>query len=48
MISFKEVLKIYFSIFLKFLEIEIIFLFESVGRILVEDIICIYVLFKFN
>ncbi|WP_459102820.1 hypothetical protein [Helicobacter pylori] len=39
MISFKEALKIHSSIPLKPLEIEVISLFESVGRILAEDII---------
>ncbi|GAA7605734.1 hypothetical protein JP0079_10350 [Helicobacter pylori] len=48
MISFKEALKIHSSIPLKPLEIEIISLFESVGRILAEDIICIHALPKFN
>ncbi len=48
MISFKEALKIHSSIPLKPLEIEIISLFESIGRILAEDIICIHALPKFN
>ncbi len=48
MISFKEALKIHSSIPLKPLEIEIISLFESIGRILAEDIICVHALPKFN
>ncbi len=48
MISFKEALKIHSSIPLKPLEIEVISLFESIGRILAEDIICIQTLPKFN
>ncbi|WP_187839635.1 molybdopterin molybdotransferase MoeA [Helicobacter pylori] len=48
MISFKEALKIHSSIPLKPLEIEIVSLFESIGRILAEDIICIHALPKFN
>ncbi len=48
MISFKEALKIHSSIPLKPLEIEIVSLFESTGRILAEDIICIHALPKFN
>ncbi len=48
MISFKEALKIHSSIPLKPLEIEIISLFESIGRVLAEDIICIHALPKFN
>ncbi|GAA7373789.1 hypothetical protein ID0623_05670 [Helicobacter pylori] len=48
MVSFKEALKIHSSIPLKPLEIEIISLFESVGHILVENIICIHALPKFN
>ncbi len=40
MISFKEALKIHSSIPLKPLEIEVISLFESIGHILAEDIIC--------
>ncbi|WP_121092115.1 molybdopterin molybdotransferase MoeA [Helicobacter pylori] len=48
MISFKEALKIHSSIPLKPLEIEVVSLFESIGRILAEDIICIYALPKFN
>ncbi|KHL87394.1 molybdenum cofactor biosynthesis protein MoaA [Helicobacter pylori] len=48
MISFKEALKIHSSIPLKPLEIEVISLFESIGRILAEDIICIHALPKFN
>ncbi|WP_372557554.1 hypothetical protein [Helicobacter pylori] len=48
MISFKEALKIHSSIPLKPLEVEVISLFESIGRILAEDIICIHALPKFN
>lgn len=48
MISFKEALKIHSSIPLKPLEIEVVSLFESTGRILAEDIVCIYALPKFN
>ncbi|GHR16304.1 molybdopterin molybdenumtransferase MoeA [Helicobacter pylori] len=48
MISFKEALKIHSNIPLKPLEIEVISLFESVGRILAEDIICTHALPKFN
>ncbi|TPH96731.1 molybdopterin molybdotransferase MoeA [Helicobacter pylori] len=48
MISFKEALKIHSSIPLKPLEIEVVSLFESIGRILAEDIICIHALPKFN
>ncbi|MGN8284191.1 molybdopterin molybdotransferase MoeA [Helicobacter pylori] len=48
MISFKEALKIHSSIPLKPLEIEVISLFESAGRILAEDIVCIHALPKFN
>ncbi|MBH0256950.1 molybdopterin molybdotransferase MoeA [Helicobacter pylori] len=48
MISFKEALKIHSSIPLKPLEIEVISLFESAGRILAEDIICTHALPKFN
>lgn len=48
MISFKEALKIHSSIPLKPLEIEVVSLFESAGRILAEDIICIHALPKFN
>ncbi|MGL2782757.1 molybdopterin molybdotransferase MoeA [Helicobacter pylori] len=48
MISFKEALKIHSSIPLKPLEIEVISLFESTGRVLAEDIICIHALPKFN
>ncbi|WP_187949274.1 molybdopterin molybdotransferase MoeA [Helicobacter pylori] len=48
MISFKEALKIHSSIPLKPLEIEVISLFESIGHILAEDIICIHALPKFN
>ncbi|WP_120916763.1 molybdopterin molybdotransferase MoeA [Helicobacter pylori] len=48
MISFKEALKIHSSIPLKPLEIEVISLFESIDRILAEDIICIHALPKFN
>ncbi|WP_139518827.1 molybdopterin molybdotransferase MoeA [Helicobacter pylori] len=48
MISFKEALKIHSSIPLKPLEIEIVSLFESTGRILAEDIICTHALPKFN
>ncbi len=48
MISFKEALKIHSSIPLKPLEIEVISLFESIGRVLAEDIICIQALPKFN
>ncbi|MFP6078345.1 molybdopterin molybdotransferase MoeA [Helicobacter pylori] len=48
MISFKEALKIHSSIPLKPLEIEVISLFESIGRILAEDIICTHALPKFN
>ncbi|GAA7154499.1 molybdopterin molybdotransferase MoeA [Helicobacter pylori] len=48
MISFKEALKIHSSIPLKPLEIEVISLFESIGRILAEDIVCIHALPKFN
>ncbi|TPH78062.1 molybdopterin molybdotransferase MoeA [Helicobacter pylori] len=48
MISFKEALKIHSSIPLKPLEIEVVSLFESIGRILAEDIVCIHALPKFN
>ncbi|OPG30482.1 molybdopterin molybdenumtransferase MoeA [Helicobacter pylori] len=48
MISFKEALKIHSNIPLKPLEIEVISLFESIGRILAEDIICTHTLPKFN
>ncbi len=48
MISFKEALKIHSSIPLKPLEIEVVSLFESIGRVLAEDIICIHALPKFN
>lgn len=48
MISFKEALKIHSSIPLKPLETETISLFESIGRILAEDIICARALPKFN
>ncbi|MFP6152750.1 molybdopterin molybdotransferase MoeA [Helicobacter pylori] len=48
MISFKEALKIHSSIPLKPLEIEVISLFESTGRVLAEDIICTHALPKFN
>ncbi|MFP6193066.1 molybdopterin molybdotransferase MoeA [Helicobacter pylori] len=48
MISFKEALKIHSSIPLKPLEIEVVSLFESIGRVLAEDIICIHTLPKFN
>ncbi|PUD57706.1 molybdopterin molybdenumtransferase MoeA [Helicobacter pylori] len=48
MISFKEALKIHSSIPLKPLEIEVVSLFESIDRILAEDIICIHALPKFN
>ncbi|WP_121279609.1 molybdopterin molybdotransferase MoeA [Helicobacter pylori] len=48
MISFKEALKIHSSIPLKPLEIDVISLFESIGHILAEDIICIHALPKFN
>ncbi len=48
MISFKEALKIHSSIPLKPLEIEVISLFESIGRVLAEDIICTHALPKFN
>ncbi len=48
MISFKEALKIHSSIPLKPLEIEVISLFESIGRVLAEDIICTHSLPKFN
>ncbi|AFI05630.1 molybdopterin molybdotransferase MoeA [Helicobacter cetorum] len=48
MISFKEALKINSSIPLKPLEIETISLFESVGRVLANDIICTHALPKFN
>ncbi|GAA9465202.1 molybdopterin molybdotransferase MoeA [Helicobacter pylori] len=48
MISFKEALKIHSSIPLKPLEIEVVSLFESIGHILAEDIICIHALPKFN
>ncbi|GAA7394250.1 molybdopterin molybdotransferase MoeA [Helicobacter pylori] len=48
MISFKEALKIHSSIPLKPLEIEVISLFESIGHILAEDIICTHALPKFN
>ncbi|GAA9075541.1 molybdopterin molybdotransferase MoeA [Helicobacter pylori] len=48
MVSFKEALKIHSSIPLKPLEIEVISLFESIGCILAEDIICIHALPKFN
>ncbi len=48
MISFKEALKIHSSIPLKPLEIEVVSLFESIGRVLAEDIVCIHALPKFN
>ncbi|WP_121275009.1 molybdopterin molybdotransferase MoeA [Helicobacter pylori] len=48
MISFKEALKIHSNIPLKPLEIEVVSLFESAGRILAEDIICVHALPKFN
>ncbi len=48
MISFKEALKIHSSIPLKPLEIEVISLFESIGRILAENIICTCAMPKFN
>ncbi|MGT0108322.1 hypothetical protein V5H57_01425 [Helicobacter pylori] len=48
MISFKEALKIHSSIPLKPLEVDVISLFENIGRILAEDIICIHALPKFN
>ncbi|RKV50777.1 molybdopterin molybdotransferase MoeA [Helicobacter pylori] len=48
MISFKEALKIHSSIPLKPLEIEVVSLFESIGCVLAEDIICIHALPKFN
>ncbi|WRG24255.1 molybdopterin molybdotransferase MoeA [Helicobacter pylori] len=48
MVSFKEALKIHSSIPLKPLEIEVVSLFESTGRILAEDIVCIHALPKFN
>ncbi|WQW50579.1 molybdopterin molybdotransferase MoeA [Helicobacter pylori] len=48
MISFKEALKIHSSIPLKPLEVEVVSLFESTGRILAEDIVCIHALPKFN
>ncbi|KHL78881.1 molybdopterin molybdotransferase MoeA [Helicobacter pylori] len=48
MISFKEALKIHSSIPLKPLEVEVVSLFESAGRILAEDIICTHALPKFN
>ncbi|GHQ98399.1 hypothetical protein VN0420_08550 [Helicobacter pylori] len=48
MISFKEALKIHSSIPLKPLEIEVVSLFESIGCILAEDIVCIHALPKFN
>ncbi|EJB88566.1 molybdopterin molybdotransferase MoeA [Helicobacter pylori] len=48
MISFKEALKIHSNIPLKPLEVEVVSLFESAGRILAEDIICIHALPKFN
>ncbi|WQX97078.1 molybdopterin molybdotransferase MoeA [Helicobacter pylori] len=48
MISFKEALKIHSSIPLKPLEIEVISLFESIGHVLAEDIVCIHALPKFN
>ncbi|MFB1343981.1 molybdopterin molybdotransferase MoeA [Helicobacter pylori] len=48
MISFKEALKIHSSIPLKPLEIEVVSLFESTGRVLAEDIVCIHALPKFN
>ncbi len=48
MISFKEALKIHSSIPLKPLEIEVISLFKSIGRVLAEDIICAHALPKFN
>ncbi|WP_187950093.1 molybdopterin molybdotransferase MoeA [Helicobacter pylori] len=48
MISFKEALKIHSSIPLKPLEVEVVSLFESIGRILAEDIVCIHALPKFN
>ncbi|WQU99791.1 molybdopterin molybdotransferase MoeA [Helicobacter pylori] len=48
MISFKEALKIHSSIPLKPLGIEVVSLFESIGRVLAEDIICTHALPKFN
>ncbi|WP_208389295.1 molybdopterin molybdotransferase MoeA [Helicobacter pylori] len=48
MISFKEALKIHSSIPLKPLEIEVVSLFESIGRVLAENIVCIHALPKFN
>ncbi|MGL2873082.1 molybdopterin molybdotransferase MoeA [Helicobacter pylori] len=48
MISFKEALKIHSSIPLKPLEVEVVSLFESIGHVLAEDIICIHALPKFN
>lgn len=48
MISFKEALKIHSSIPLKPLEIEVVSLFESIGCVLAEDIICTHALPKFN
>ncbi|WQY70043.1 molybdopterin molybdotransferase MoeA [Helicobacter pylori] len=48
MISFKEALKIHSSIPLKPLEIEVVSLFESIGHVLAEDIICTHALPKFN
>ncbi|WP_187935699.1 molybdopterin molybdotransferase MoeA [Helicobacter pylori] len=48
MISFKEALKIHSNIPLKPLEVEVVSLFESAGRILAEDIICVHALPKFN
>ncbi|GAA7239271.1 molybdopterin molybdotransferase MoeA [Helicobacter pylori] len=48
MISFKEALKIHSSIPLKPLEVEVVSLFESIGRVLAEDIICTHALPKFN
>ncbi|WP_331274163.1 hypothetical protein [Helicobacter pylori] len=48
MINFKEALKIHSSIPLKPLEIDVISLFESIERILAEDIICTRALPKFN
>lgn len=48
MISFKEALKIHSSIPLKPLEIEVISLFENIGRVLAENIICTHALPKFN
>ncbi|PUD52159.1 molybdopterin molybdotransferase MoeA [Helicobacter pylori] len=48
MISFKEALKIHSSIPLKPLEIEVVSLFESIGCVLAEDIVCTHALPKFN